>query len=187
MTPGSEGDLRRHRAAFTLIELIATMVVLAIIGGVSSSIILHNADGYLQASTTSQLHHELSVAMDRIVREVRRIDRDPAVTTIAPHIDAVTDTSISWRDADGDAFSLSLAGGVLRLAADGGPPRVLLEDVVTLTIRTVDDDAALLPASLSGSGCDAIRRVEVSITLARSGISESLTARAFIRSTASGM
>jgi len=191
MTPGCDhrgghrGGRRGYRG-FTLVELIASMVVLAIVGGVSSSILLHSADGYLAASTTSQLHHELSVAMDRLARELRRIDRDPAAATIAPHIDAVTATSMAWRDADGDALSLDLMGDVLWFAAAGGPPRVLLRDVAAFAIRTYDEDSGLLPSSLSADACDAIRRVEVSITLARSGGSEMLTARVFIRSTMSG-
>jgi len=191
MTPGFASGHRRIRGirgirGFTLVELIATIVVLAVIGGATSSIILHNADGYLQASATSQLHHELSIGMDRIARELRRIDLDDSAAGIAPNIDAVSDTSLQWRDADDDAYELALAGDELRLGVKGGPARVLLDDVTGFSIQTFDENNAALPPTLSGIACDAIRRIGLSITLARHGVSETLTARVFMRSTSTG-
>ena len=67
---------RSVRRGFTLIEAIATIVVLAIIGSIASLIILTAVDGYTDAATGAQLHIEASTAMDRIVRELRKVALD---------------------------------------------------------------------------------------------------------------
>lgn len=168
----------RRCNGFTLVEMIATITVLSVIGTVASGIILHAADGYLDASTTAQLHSELSVAMDRAVRELRKIPLASGV----PAIDAVTATSITWSTD----YSLALSGNDLNLTLDGGAAAVLLSDVTALTIQTYDEDNAALAASLAGAACDPIRRIELNLTVERYGVSDSLRTRIFVRSTMSG-
>ncbi len=171
---------------FTLIEMIATMVVISILSAFASTIILNGSDGYLDASATAELHTELSVALDRIVREVRRIDPDTAAGPGAPNIDSVSETSMVWRDADDDLYRLELTGSALTLAVDGSVPRTLLTDVTGFSMQARDDADAALPSLLTGGACDAIRRVEVSISLTRFGVTETLGAKVFIRSTMEG-
>lgn len=173
--------------AFTLIEMIATMVLLSILSAFAATIMVNASDGYFDASVTAELHTELSVSLDRVVRELRRIDPDPAASGIAPHIDTVTSDSIVWRDGDDDVYRLALIGSTLILAVDGGPDRVLLTDVSAFAVRTYDENDAALAASLSGSGCDAIRRVATTISLTRFGVTETLGTRIFIRSTMEGV
>ena len=81
---------RRDRRSFTLVESIATIVVLAIVSSVSSGVILQATDGYVDATTKAQLHTEASTAMDRMVREIRKIPLDPAAAGIAPDIPLFT-------------------------------------------------------------------------------------------------
>lgn len=182
-TPFKSGS--RH--GFTLIEAITTIVLLSILGMFGSLIILNNTEGYIDASTRSQLHAELSISLDRIVRELRKIELDSGAAGVAPDIDSVTATSIAWRDADGAAYSLTLSGANLLLVVNGGASNVLLSDVTGLTLGTYDENNASLAASLSGVACDPIRRVEISITLTRRGVSETLGTKLFIRSTMSGL
>jgi hypothetical protein len=69
---------------------------------------------------------------------------------------------------------------------NGGAAALLLSDVTACTITAFDQDNTQLGASLSGAGCDPIRRVSVSVTVQRNGISETLRTRAYIRSTMEG-
>jgi prepilin-type N-terminal cleavage/methylation domain-containing protein len=162
---------------FTLIELIATIAILGIIGTVVSGILFGASDGYLDTSTAAQLHSELSIATDRCVREIRNIALDTAASGVAPDVDSVTATSIAW---EGNS-SLALTGSDLELTIDGGATGVLLSDVTAFTVQTYDDDNSALAASLSGTSCDAIRRVELTTTIQRYGISETLRTRIFVR------
>ena len=112
---------------------------------------------------------------------------DLGAAGVAPDIDSVTSTSIAWRDTDGDAYSLSLSGGNLLLAVNGGASNILLTDVTAFSLDTYDESNAQLSASLSGASCDPIRRIEISITLTRQNVSETLGTKLLIRSTMSGI
>lgn len=171
-----------HRRGFTLIELISTIAVLAALATVSSGIIFAATDGYLQASTSSQLHTELSIALDRAVRELRNVPLDGDAGDVAPDIDSMTADSIAWSDDN----SLALSGSDLLLAIDGGAAAVLLSDVTSFAVRAYDEDNNALAQALTAGECDDIRRVSITITIERYGISQTLRSKVFLRSTMQG-
>ena len=176
---------RRHLATlrgFTLIESIATIVVLAVLGSITSLLIVNAVDGYSEAATSAQLHGESSIALDRAVRELRRIELDSAATGVAPNISSVTPTSIAWEPNS----SLSLSGARLMLVDNGATAAVLLDDVSALSITTYDQSNTALAASLTADQCDPIRRIVIDVTLQRHGVSDTLRSKVFIRSTMSG-
>jgi hypothetical protein len=168
-----------------VIEAISTIVILGAVGSVTSTVILAAADGYLDASVNAQLHSELSNAMDRIVRELRRIPRDVGAAGIAPDIDDVTSSSIDWNDSDG-ANAIALNGTVLELDTSAAAVSTLLTGVSSFTVQAYDESDAALANPLTGAACHPIRRVSIEITLDRSGVSETLRTRVFLRSTMSG-
>jgi len=173
---------RSVRRGFTLIEAVATMTILAAIATVASNIILTSADGYLNASTSAQLHTEMSIGLDRLVREVRNINLDESAGDIAPDIDSVTASSVDWSGNNSVAF----AGDELQITEDGGSAAILLTDVSSFNIQCFDEDNAALSTTLSGSGCDVIRRIELTISLQRHGVTETLRTKVFLRSTMQG-
>jgi prepilin-type N-terminal cleavage/methylation domain-containing protein len=171
---------------FTLIEAIATIVVLGVIASVSSGIILSAADGYLGATVQAQLHTELSVAMDRIVRELQKIDLDESASGVAPDVDTFTSTTIAWSNPADENSALWLDGTDLKVIIDDSDDAVLLADVVSVAFAASDESDASLALPLAGPTCDAIRRITVTITLTRSGETSSLRSNVFLRSTMSG-
>jgi prepilin-type N-terminal cleavage/methylation domain-containing protein len=176
----------RHRRAFTLIESMATVAVLATLGSIASFLILDAVDGYTEVTTSAQLHAELSIALDRITREVRRIELDGGAAGIAPHIVGVGDTYLAWQDSDSDNYSFTLSVGVLYLQIDGVGGSALLTDVSAVTVKAFDEDDTEIGLPLAAAACDPVRRISVDITLTRAGVSESQRAKVFIRSTMSG-
>ncbi len=181
---------RRRRGGFTLIEAIATITVLAILGSMASFLVLNAVDGYVGAATSSQLHAELAIALDRLTREIRKIDNDATAGPTDPDIDSVTqagtEDAMTWTDSDGDAYSLSKTGSNLMLAVEGQAAAVLLSDVTAFAISVYDRDNGVIVGDIAGTFCDPIRRVLLDVSLSRHNVTESLRSKVFIRSTMSG-
>ncbi len=174
------------RSGFTLMESIATIVIIAILGSIASFLVVDAVDGYVSASGSAQLHAEASLAMDRIMRELRKIELDPdhvPPPDVAPHIIAVTANSITWDEVLTGVHSLSwsaTAGDPVMLQVDGAAAIILIDDVTGFTVSTFDSANAGSPALID------IRRIAVVLTVQRSGITESVQTKVFIRSTMSG-
>jgi hypothetical protein len=165
---------------------MATVAVLAALGSIASFLIMDAVDDYSETASTAQLHAELSIAMDRLIREVRHIELDGSASGVAPHIVGLGSTYVAWQDSDSDNYSFTLSGGVIYLQIDGVAGAVLLTDVSAVDVKAYDQDNTELPGPLAGAACDDIRRVSIEITLLRNGVSQSLRSKVFIRSTMSG-
>jgi len=174
---------RPRHYGFTLIESMATIVILATLSMSASFLIITAVDGYIEAMTRAQLHSELSIAMDRIVRELRQIPLDPNAATPVPDITLIQSDFISWNAASAYALSY-LAPPDLRLQAPAMGD--LLHDVTAFTIAAYDEDNALLVLPLGDVPSEVVRRIEITITLTRSGVTESLRTKVYLRSTITG-
>ncbi len=148
----------------------------------ASMIIVNAVDGYVDAATEAQLHTEASTAMDRIVRELRKIPLDSGAAGVAPDIDDVTATSITLATGT----QITLVGNKLQIA-NAGPPLIdMLEDVTAFSVQAYDESNAALAAELTGAECDPIRRLALDLTLQRAGATATLRTKLFIRTTMSG-
>lgn len=168
------------RRAFTLVEFIATMVVVSTIGAVISVLMGTSVDGYTRAATTAQLNSELNIALDRIDQMLRYV---PQGSGGGPNISTLTATSLTWNTN----WVLTLSGTNLTLSEAGGTASIIAKDVTSLSITARDQSNTALAASLSGSACDNIHRVRISITQTRSGVSETLRTTIFPRALMTGV
>ena len=171
------------RSGFTLVEVIATVVILAVIGSLASRTVMTAMDGYLTAATRAQLHSELSMALDRIAREIRKIPLRADYGAIAPDINAVRSDRLDWGTSQ-------LIRSASQLTFIDNPPpadsAVLLSDVLAFSIQTYDESGAALNQTLNNAGCDPIRRIRVQMTLQRAGVTETLGTSVFLRCTMEG-
>jgi len=172
----------RHPRAFTLIETIAAMVVVSIIGTLTSGILYTAVGSYRDASTRAQIHNDCSAAFDRLTKLLWSIPRDSSASVVAPLISSVTSTSITWNTN----WTLTLSGTQLMLTENGATARPILENVTSFTVSCFDESNAAMAASLSGAATQSIRRIQIQVTVTRQGIAETLRARAYIRSLMTG-
>ena len=123
-----------RRRGFTLIESMATVAVLGVLGSTASFLILDAVDDYTAASLTAQLHAEMSIALDRAMREIRKIELDASVSDVAPDITTMAVSLLQWEDAAATTHRLGLSGTDLVLQIGGGTVATLLTDVSAMTI-----------------------------------------------------
>lgn len=173
------------RRGFTLVEAIASMVVVAALAGMGAQLTLRASRDYIESARAAELHTALASAFERLDRELREIRLRPNAPAVAPDIDALSASSITWNKAAGPC-ALTLSGSTLLLADAGGNPAPLLENVSALSLAAFDASGSPLALPIAGSACDAVRRIELSITVARDGRSDSLRTRVFLRSTMAG-
>lgn len=173
------GIRARERRAFTLVETIATLVVIGILSVLSSRLVVDASDQYLGAVSRARLCGEMSSALERLTSELRSIPIRTASDPVAPDVTSVSPTSIAWNDGVA-ARTLTLSGTDL-VSTSAGASGVLLQDVASFALSAFDESDAPLAGTLSGSACDAIRRLEITITCARGGVQETLRTLVFLR------
>ena len=100
-------------SAFTLIELIITIVIIGVLSTIASIIILQGARTYSTEDMRSNVHYQTSLAVERIAREARVIRSCADIT--AP---ANPSSTLSFTDVNGNSVSFSYAGGNLSRGAN---------------------------------------------------------------------
>jgi len=180
-----------RRRAFTLVELVAVMVVISAIGAVGAFTIQRATAANSQVSTRGTIYAEASAAMDRIVRKVQSTPVRAASNPAAPSIASFTAASITWDDQS--ALTWDAAAGTLMLRdvaagdATGAAP-VLLTNVSDFSATPFDQSnsnifTTLGVTTLSAAQSGTVRRVSFQFTITRDGQSVTLRSRAFPRCT----
>jgi prepilin-type N-terminal cleavage/methylation domain-containing protein len=171
------------RRGFTLVEAIATIVILGSVMAVCARVISTATAAYTSSATRAEMHAELSSAMERIMLELRSC-RIGTGGTFGPDISAVNAAGVTWTTPSGTR-QLSVSAGSLILTMNGaGAP--LAMDITSFSVQAFDQSNTALSATLNGSECVPIRRIEITISATRQGVTETLRSRTFLRCTAMG-
>ncbi len=166
-----------HRTGFTLVEALTAIVIVATLLVIASNVIFAGVDAYAATATRARVTAEMSSAMERASVALRDIPMDTGQATAKPLIQSVTASSITWSTTS----TLALTSGslVLTTAADGAA--TLQTNVTGFTIVAYDQSGAALTLPLSGTACHAVQRLEISLTVARTGVTQTLRTRVFLR------
>ena len=167
--------------AFTLIELVCAMTVMGVLSVLAGRLLSSVADEYMSASARTELSMELSGALERISTELR-LTRLKNIST--PDISSLTASSITWNDPTG-VKTLSLSGTDLILA-DSVASSPIARNVTSFGVQAYDESNVALPAAPTALQLASARRVQITITAQRQGVSETLRTRVFLRMLMSG-
>lgn len=165
---------RKVRRAFTLVEAIATMVVLSTVGLASTGVMWAAVDAHSEGSEHARLHAELSIAMERVVREIRSLPPD---ADDKPDIAQINSDSVTYGTGP---TVISLQGDELWLSS-GGVDRVLLDGVTAFTLAAFDADNGSLSLPRTGTDCDGIRRISIELSASGNVVSETIRTKVFLR------
>lgn len=172
------------RAAFTLIEVMATLAVVGALAMVSSRLVLDSADAYADAVARARLCSDMSAALERLTIELRSAPLSSESSPSGADLTALDASAISWNDGSSSRV-VALVGTEL-VSTTGGSAAPLLEGVTGFTVRALDDNHAPLSLPRSGSSCREARRIEITITCERGGVEETLRTLVFMRAAMAG-
>lgn len=176
---------RTIRRGFTLVEAISTMVILSVLGVVTSRLIFTASDVYLTSAARSEVSSVASASLERIVAELRQVPVRSSSSPAAPDLTSITPSSVAWNAGGAGAKAITLSGNGLNLT-EGGTTARLASNVTAFSVAAFDQSGTALAANLTGPALDAVRTIEVSVTLSRSGLTETLRTRVFLRSMQQG-
>jgi prepilin-type N-terminal cleavage/methylation domain-containing protein len=145
----------RNSEGFTLFEMVAVLVLVAIIGVFVSLFLFTGVNGFLTSKGASETALKAQIALDRIGAELRHIDR----LTGTPAQDSQIEYRSRSRDLPGTRrISYHSTEGEIRLTVNG-TTHVLLDNVKAFQLRwTVRD----LDASADGQ--NEIDEIKVAFT-----------------------
>lgn len=126
---------RPFRCAFTLLEGLLSIVIIAVIAAVTLPVVSGAADNYADAAAARRSTENVAFAMERAVRFLRDAPGGATANTIG--ITSATPTEVVFSDGT----SLSLAGDKLMLTDETGSGNgVLLHDVDEFELRYLAHD-----------------------------------------------
>ena len=169
----SKSQIRNCSAGFTLIEMILVTLVIGILAGILVPLLQQGVQGYTAIETRGDLTSEARDATDRMVREMRNIQKK---ANNAPNISSADGTSITFVDAWTNTITFALAGSKVQRNTD-----ILVDQVSGLQFRYFNESNTELIPPLSGADLDNVRRILLVLTLAEGGETLSVTGQAFVR------
>lgn len=143
-------------AGFTLIELIAVIVILGVVAGLGSSLLVEIVDAWALYKDQRELAESATMSMDRMVREIRR----------AVSISSADDSDLQFMVIGGDSISFDLSGTTLRRTLNG-TANGLAANVDSLTFTYYDISDLPLPTPVATPSD--IRRIAAALTLSSGG------------------
>jgi prepilin-type N-terminal cleavage/methylation domain-containing protein len=156
--------------AFTLIELLATLIIVSTVAAVASPIVLTATDAYAKSAKQRRSAERAAAALDRLSRILREA---PAKATPAGATD--------FKAADSSSFGLvggtgvALTGSTVTLETSGVPATPLCPDVTAFEITYLDSSGVAVNVAL---GTDAVRRVVIRLAAGGTELSTSVWLRA---------
>lgn len=170
---GISGKGCRRLSAFTLIELLAAIVIISTVAAVASPIVLTATDAYAKSAEQRRGTERAAAALDRLCRILREA---PAKATPAGATD--------FKNADISSFGLqggigvALTGGTLTLETSTVAATALCPDVTAFELTYLDASGAVVNVA---SGTDGVRRIIIRLAAGGTELTTTVGLRASLK------
>lgn len=153
---------------FSLIELIAVIVIMGIIGLGASLFLSYAVKGFVIAHANSEIYQKSNIALERLSREMKHMDE----------IYQFTNTSILFQ-RDGDTYGVAKVSDTIQISRNSGIPgpsggSVLVDNVNTFSIflEQADGSSWSVPINNDLTG---LSNVRISLTINIEGTTRNFT------------
>lgn len=177
-------DRRSLRGGFTLIELVVSMTVGAIISGVAAMMILNASRNRAETAARADLVDTAGAAIETIVRYVRQIPQDECPLMSTPCLNGNAQIDVADASSlDFDTFGFRINGSTIEMSNDSTSSwHPLLRDAASLTFSYYDRSGASLGSLPLSAGDRAdVRRITVEIGTSRGGEALNLRTSVYLR------
>lgn len=141
--------MKINSKGLSLIELVITIVIIAIIFGIAALIIQKGSESYFKQESESDITNQGRYAIEKMAREIRATRSTADITT-------ATAAQYTFTDSDGNAINYQFAGG--NLNRNG----TLLASNVSNASFQYYDNADVVTAVIAN-----IWRIEIAFTVAK--------------------
>ena len=148
-----------NQQGFSLIELIATLVIVGILGVGVSAYFAKTTQGFIMARLNNQSYQKMEIALERLLKETKFMDG---------LIEAGADTLRFTRG--GEQFGLARVGNTIRMVRGGNAlptvttGAILMDDVSGFTLEFQEADGSNWTVHTDHS-LNGLSRIRISITI----------------------
>ncbi len=163
---------------FTLIEIVITLVLVAIIAGVSGMLILQGSQAFVSGERRADATNKARVALERMLREIRTIRE---AGTILPLGNPAS--LIGFTDLNGTTicFARNAATNILERTEGACPPAgpfvpvPLANDVTAFQVQHFDNTGGLAATPTD------VWQIQIDLTVTKNGEPQTVRARVYPR------
>ena len=144
-------DKRRKRVAtgpgYTLVEMVTVVIILSIVGLVSTYAIIEGAKVYARTAPSMDASYQVRLAIERLRRDIHDMKDTVSITTF-------TATALTFDDSSSNTLAYSLSAGDLQRNGD-----LLAQGVTSLTFTYWKSDGTTAAAAAD------LHLVEIDLTV----------------------
>lgn len=170
------------QAGFTLIEIVITLVLVAIIAGVTGMLILQGSQAFVSGERRSDAANQARVALERMLREIRTIRQAGAIAgPIANPSTSLSFTDLSATPITGTTitYARNVAANTIERTEGVGPPPppaiTLADGVTTLQFWHFDKDGVTTTTPAN------IWQIQIDLTITKNGEPQTVRSRVYPR------
>lgn len=153
----------KKKKAFTLIELVMVIVILGVIAGFGVAMTLEVTEGWLLQFHRKEMSESARVAIDRMTREIRRINDTTSLI-------AADDSNLQFIDLDDNNITYNLSSTTLRRTINGTTNDLADNlDLDSLSFTYYDASGATIGAPQVSPDPTDVARIDISLTFSLGG------------------